>query len=174
MEKFLDLAQKRRSVRAYSDQEVTKEQLLTLVEAGQAAPSAGNCQPWHFYVVKSSKLQEKVTDSCNQSWVQTAPASIIVCIESERSEMRYKERGRTLYAIQDTAAAVQNILLAAENMGLGSCWIGAFDENQLSASLEIPESLRPVAVLPVGYPETPVTVPQRRRPVDEIVTVLEC
>lgn len=171
---FLELAKSRRSIRKFKDVDVTKEQLMKLVEAAQSAPSAGNCQPWHFYVVKDKKIQtEFKAHAYNQDWILSAPACIVVCADIKRSESRYGERGRHLYSIQDTAAAIQNILLCAKNMGLGTCWVGAFDESKVSEILKLPEDFRPVALIPVGYPSEDAQAPQNRRNIDEIVTFLE-
>jgi nitroreductase len=170
---FLELAKSRRSIRRFKDTDVTKEQLMKLIDAAQAAPSAGNCQPWHFDVVKDKKMQAEMKESAyNQDFVLTAPACIIICTDSKRSESRYAERGKNLYCIQDTAAAIQNILLCAKDMGLGTCWVGAFDESQVAEILNLPEDFRPVGIIPVGYPAEDFK-PQNRRPVEEIVTFID-
>lgn len=172
---FLYLSSSRRSIRGYKDKDVTKEQLTSLIIAAQSAPSGGNCQPWHFYVIKDKKLQAEIKEkSCGQDWILTAPAFIVVCTDSGRSEANYGERGRDLYSIQDTAAAIQNILLCAKSMGLGTCWCGAFDEKKLSEILNLPKKFRPVGLIPVGYPAQDSYTPQKRRPIDEIVTFIGC
>ena len=172
---FVGLSKSRRSIRGYKDKDVTKEQLMQLIEAAQSAPSGGNCQPWHFYVIKDKKLMAEIKEkSCRQDWILTASAFIAVCAEGKRSASRYGERGRDLYSIQDTAAAIQNILLCAQSMGLGACWCGAFDEEKLSEILNLPEKFRPVAIIPVGYPANGSYPPQNRRPLDEIVTFIGC
>ena len=171
---FLELSKSRRSIRGYKNQDVSKEQLMQLIDAAQSAPSGGNCQPWHFYVITNKDLQAEIKEkSCGQDWILTAQALIVVCTESKRSEKNYGERGRDLYSIQDTAAAIQNILLCAKSMGLGTCWCGAFDEKKLSEVLKIPEKFRPVGLIPVGYPANDAYPPQNRRPVEEIVTFIE-
>ena len=172
---FQELSKSRRSIRGYKEQDVTKEQLMKLIEAAQSAPSAGNCQPWHFYVLKDKKLQAQIKESAyNQDFILSAPACIVVCTDSKRNESRYGERGRDLYSIQDTAAAIQNILLCAKSMGLGTCWVGAFDEAKVAEILNLPEKFRPVAIIPVGYPANDSYSPQNRRPVAEIVTFIGC
>ena len=169
---FAELAESRRSIRRYTDADITKEQLTRLIRAAQSAPSAGNCQPWHFYAIKDKKIQAEFTENAyQQGFITAAPACIVVCTDSPRSEGRYGERGKTLYAIQDTAAAVQNILLCAKYMGLGTCWVGAFDEAAVARILSLPENLRPVALIPVGVPDEDFK-PQNRRPIDEIVTFI--
>ena len=171
---FLTLAKTRRSNRRFKqEKDVSKEQLLRLIEAAQAAPSAGNCQPWHFYAVKNKKVQAELKESAyNQDFILSAPACIIICTDSKRNEQRYGERGKNLYCLQDTAAAVQNILLCAKVMGLGTCWVGAFDEDKAAEILNLPENFRPVALIPLGYPAEEFK-PQNRRPIDEIVTFIE-
>ena len=171
---FLALSKSRRSVRKYKEKDVTKEQLIRLIDAAQSAPSGGNCQPWHFYVIKDKKIQAEIKEkACGQDWILTASAFIVICTEAGRSEKNYGERGRDLYSIQDTAAAIQNILLCAKNMGLGTCWCGAFDEGKLSEILNLPEKFRPVGLIPVGYPADDSCPPQNRRPIEEIVTFIE-
>jgi len=172
---FNKISKSRRSIRGYKEKDVTKEQLMTLIEAAQSAPSGGNCQPWHFYVIKDKKIIAEIKEkSCRQDWILTAAALIVVCAEGGRSASRYGDRGRDLYSIQDTAAAVQNILLCAHSMGLGTCWCGAFDEEKLSEILNLPEKFRPVAIIPVGYPANASYPPQNRRPIEEVVTFIGC
>jgi len=172
---FPEFSKSRRSIREYKDQDATKEQLMKLIEAAQSAPSAGNCQPWHFYAIKDKKLQAQLKENAyNQDFILTAPACIVVCTDSKRNESRYGERGKNLYAIQDTAAAIQNILLCAKDMGLGTCWVGAFDEAKVAETLSLPEKYRPVAIISVGYPANDSHPPQNRRPIDEIATFIGC
>ena len=96
---------------------------------------------------------------------------IVVCADIPRSSRRYKERGQDLYCIQDTAAAIQNMLLSVENLGLGACWIGAFDEKNCTEVLRLPSYLRPVALIPIGYPADK-PLPTQRRSVEEVTTFI--
>ena len=101
-------------------------------------------------------------------WIADAPVVIVVCANEPRSARYYGERGRRLYCIQDTAAATQNMLLAAHALGYGTCWVGAFLENEVKKVLEIPDHVRPVAIIPIGVPgEKPS--PRPRIPLDEVV-----
>ena len=169
---FNELVQSRRSIRKFKKQNVSKEDIIKIIKAAQHAPSGGNCQPWHFFVIFDKNIQAEIKNkSCNQAFILSAPVFIIVCADIERSEKKYGERGRDLYCIQDTAAAVQNILLCAKDLGLGACWCGDFNENTLSAILQLKNNLRPIAIIPVGYPVSePVSV--NRRPIDEIITFI--
>lgn len=150
----LEAINARISVRNFKDQPVPKEDVLRLVQAGLRAPTAGNIQPWFFYVVMDNKLKNSLAEAAlGQNFIASAPVVIVTCAEPEASAKIYGDRGRYLYCIQDTAAAVENIMLAAVSLGLGSCWIGAFDEGKVAGLLSMPRGRRPVAVIPVGYPE---------------------
>jgi SagB-type dehydrogenase family enzyme len=111
------------------------------------------------------KLGEAALD---QSFIEEAPVVIVVCADENRSARRYGSRGRTLFCIQDTAAAIQNIHLTACSHGLGTCWIGAFKEDEVKTILKIPDGMRPVAIIPVGYPDESPTRPSKR-PASRIV-----
>lgn len=163
----------RRSIRSFKGDPVPSEFLQKILTAAQRAPSAGNRQPWHFYVVKNKGLRESLAIAAfGQDFVAQAPVVIVVCSDPERSGSRYGERGRSLYSIQDTASAVMNMWITAVELGLASCWVGAFDESKVRETLSIPSQLRPVAMLPIGFPaEQGVKTP--RRPLEEIVTFLD-
>ncbi len=147
--------------------------LEKLLHAGIAAPSAGNCQPWHFFVVTSPEVKRALAEAAyNQTFLCDAAVVLAVCAVPTRSARRYGRRGETLYCIQDTAAAIENILLAATALDLATCWIGAFDDVRVAQALHLPEDLRPVALIPVGKP---LRRPQRqttRRPLHDVVTWL--
>ena len=170
---FIDLAKARKSIRKFKDKEIPKEMITTLLKAAKAAPSAGNCQPWTFYVITRKALISAIAEeSLGQNFAGTAPLMIVVCADAPRSSARYLERGSSLYCIQDTAAAVQNILLCAHDIGLGACWCGAFDEADVAKKLDLPQNLRPVALLPIGYPAQ-IPVLRLRRPISEISVFIE-
>ena len=143
-----------------------------LIKAAVYAPSAGNCQPWHFYVVKDSGIRKRVyEEACEQEFLTDAPILIIACIDRNESASRYGERGKTLYNIQNTAAAVQNILLSATDMGLGSCWCGDFDERSLQEILQMDSRRVPVAIVAVGYAGFEPSAPKRKL-IDEVTTFI--
>lgn len=170
---FKDLVKSRRSIRNFVDKEVSKDLILELLEAARFAPSAGNCQPWHFYVVKNKELLARLGERAyDREWFTKAPLAIVVCVDIPEAERRYKERGRNLYCYQDTAAAIQNILLSAKALGLGSCWIGAFDEEALVDILELDETTRPVAIIALGYPADGPIAP-KRKPIEEITSFID-
>jgi nitroreductase len=159
----------RRSVRAFTEERVSDEDLLKLLGAARMAPSAGNIQPWSFVVVKASQIKKRLAEAAlNQHFIEEAPVVIVACADEERSKQGYGSRGEQLYCIQDTAAAVQNMLLAAVALGLGACWVGAFHENEVRDALNIPAGLRPVAIIPVGWPDEQPQ-PRFKRSLEDIV-----
>jgi nitroreductase len=159
----------RRSIRAFKSDDVSPEIVENLIEAARWAPSAGNIQPWEFIVVRRPELKKALAEAAlDQTFIEEAPVVIVVCANENRSSQGYGVRGKNLYCIQDTAAAIQNIHLVAYSLGLGTCWIGAFREEEAREILKIPQGIRPVAIIPVGYPaETPS--PRNRRPISQIV-----
>jgi nitroreductase len=143
----------RHSVRNYEKKDVPNELIGQMLEAAIHAPSAGNIQPWEFIVVKDKNTKKELAVAAlRQRHVEEAPVVIVVCANLEKSADRYGERGRNLYCIQDTAAAIENMLLVATSLGLGTCWVGAFEEEKVRFILNIPERLRPIALITVGFP----------------------
>lgn len=160
----LDCIASRKSVRRYDKKDVPEEMIAELLVTGTLAPSAGNTQPWEFIVVRDKKIKKELSSAAlDQEHVEEAPVLIIVCGNPEKSGMRYRERGKTLYYIQDTAACIENMLLAATDIGLGACWVGAFDEKAVSRLLYLPEKLRPMAILTVGFPVPYEDFPKTQR-----------
>jgi len=169
---FRDVIGGRRSVRHFNaKQTVSDEDLRALLLAAISAPSAGNIQPWRFTVVRSLAARERLSEALHQRWATAAPATIVVSVDPRPCAARYGARGERLYAIQDTAAAAQNILLAAVDRGLASCWIGAFDDAAVRQAIGVQEPITPVAVLPIGYSAESAGKPARR-PLDEVTTWL--
>lgn len=170
---IFEIIRSRRSIRKFKRDPVPKEDIKKILTAAIWAPSAGNLQPWEFIIVTSDELKRKIAYAAlNQMFIAEAPIVIVVCANIPRSSRIYGSRGATLYCIQDTAAAIQNILLAAWALGYGTCWVGAFDENKVKEILYIPENIRPVAIIPLGKPdESPIS--PSRRPLDQIVYLNE-
>jgi nitroreductase len=151
---FWTVIDNRYSVRNFDpDGDVPPEAVRRLLSAAIRAPSAGNRQPWHFYVVRDPAVRSELAVAAyGQDFISQAPVAIVVCADPEQSAARYAQRGRELYCVQDTAAAVEHILLAAVALGFGGCWVGAFDESRAAAALDLPPQHRPVAILPIGKP----------------------
>jgi len=144
---------RRRSIRRFRKDELPDGIAEKLIELANMAPSAGNLQARDFIVVRDRKTREALAEAAlDQEFVAQAPLNIVVCANMERIA-HYGSRGKTLYTLQDVAAAVQNILLVAVSEGLGAVWVGAFDEERARKILGTPEHIRPVAIIPVGYPD---------------------
>jgi len=171
---FWEVVNRRRSVRAYeADRPVSQEVVDRLLEAAIRAPSAGNRQPWHFLVVRDGTTKAQLASAAyGQDFVAQAPVVVVVCVDPGRSAERYRARGRELYCLQDTAAATENLLLAAVALGLGACWVGAFDERAAAYVLRLEPHLRPVALIPIGYPSERAVYPPSRRGLREVVSYI--
>ncbi|HHT53932.1 MAG TPA: nitroreductase family protein [Clostridiales bacterium] len=167
---FYELMNKRRSVRGFTERELTDDEISMLLEAATAAPNACNYQSWHFYVVRGrEKISGFVPTIYRGEWFRSSAIVFVVCTDAEKLGARFGERGTDLFAIQDTACAVDHLMLMAAGLGLGSCFVGAFDEVECRRYLGIPEGRRPVALVPVGEPAT--DTPKRpRKPIGEVVT----
>ena len=169
---FSEVLAKRRSVRHFNTKrDVDDADVRALLLAATIAPSAGNIQPWRFTVVRSPEARERLGAAMHQRWAAAASVIIVVSTDPRPCYARYSDRGEGLYAIQDSAAAVENILLTVVDRGLASCWIGAFDEEAVRDALGIKPPIRPIAVLPIGYSAESAGRPQRR-PLEEITTWL--
>ncbi len=164
----LEIVKSRKSVRKFRKGEISKEKIKEILECAISAPSAGNLQPWVFIVVDDDKIkQELASAALNQEFIAEASIVIVACADVEITPTWYGERGN-LYYVQDVAAAAENMLIAAHALGLGACWIGAFNEKEVSKILNLPENIRPLAIIPIGYPaEQPIK--PKRKPLKEVV-----
>ena len=139
----------RRSVRAYQDRDLEKEKLCKVLEAARLAPSANNRQEWKFIVVKDRDIRKKLASAAsNQSFIAEAPIVFIACATESQSTMQC---GQPRYTV-DVSIAVSFIILQAQELGLGTCWIGAFDEPRVKEILSIPSNIKMVAITLLGYP----------------------
>ena len=148
----------RRSIRHYTEQPVTDEELLAVLEARRLAPSARNLQGWHFTAVRDASLRGALCTACNgQQMVAEAPAALVVWADGERM-MGCGQSAATI----DCSIALSFMLLRATELGLGSCWLGAFDQNAVKQLLGLPQEAVVVAVSPLGHPaETPAARPRK-------------
>lgn len=143
----------RRSRRKFLDKELPEDILKKLLRCAVTAPSSVDCQPWHFVIVKNKDKKEslaKLKDEENQQHILTAPVSIVVCVDTEKSTSRW---------IEDGVTATENILLAAHDLGLGSVYVTGCKASKpeiaekISEILNLPEKIMPVTILPIGYPD---------------------
>ena len=160
---FMDVISRRRSIRKYKSDPVSKEDIEYVVEAARLAPSWANSQCWKFIVVTDPDIKEELAKAGN-SWIAQAPAIIVACADPSRPGTK----GDQEYYMLDIGIAMEHLILAAADRGLGTCWIGAFDEEMAKAVLGVPENIRVVASTPLGYPDQDPAVKQRRD-LDEIM-----
>ena len=161
----------RRSIRRFHDKPITGEEADSLSDAIIWAPSAGNLQSRRFYFVFKKELKIRIAAAClNQMFIATAPLVVVACADYERIRP-YRDRGKNLYTIQDVACAIENLMLQAHELGLGSVWVGAFDEDALSGVLDLPSSQKPLAVIPVGRPAIKPVAPERLQKEDVIMLI---
>lgn len=156
----------RRSIRNYKDKPIEEEKLKIVLESARLSPSARNQQERKFIVVTDKTTREKLIDvAYGQQFVGQAPAVIVACAMQTSHIMPCEEPS---YPI-DVAIAVDHITLSAVEQGLGTCWIGAFKQKEVKELLGIPENIRVVALLPIGYPST-IPDPRPRKNLDDILS----
>lgn len=149
---LLEIIYRRRSIRKYEKRPVPEDALRAVLEAGRLAPSARNLQPWHFIVVKDPEIKRKLVFSSWNKFIEEAPVVIVGCGEADKK-----------WAVVDVAIALENMVIAAESLGLGSCWIGHFDEGEVKKVLKIPDRLKVVAMITLGYPAERPSPPLKKK-----------
>lgn len=156
--KFEEVLEKRRSIRKYKDAPVPREKILRMLEAARIAPSASHRQPWHFIVVEDKETIKKLAKN---EWAAEAPVMIVGLADQAASPN---------WCSNDLGIALEHLVLAATNLGLGTCWMGQTGrEEMIKSLLGIPDNFKVVAVVPVGVPdETPA--PKERKSLDAIVS----
>jgi nitroreductase len=164
----LDIIRRRRSVRRYKPDPIPEDVFLRVMEAARLAPSGKNSQPWRFIVVRDAEMRGRLAAaSRNQTFMAKAPVILVACGYPDRS---YPKQGNYMKSWPiDVSCAVDHLMLQATEEGLGTCWIGAFEEKDVKAYLGIPEEVRVLALTPLGYPdEDPVS--RGRRPLEDILS----
>ncbi len=145
----IEAIRRRRSIRSYQDRPVEEEKLLAVLEAGRLAPSASNRQEWRYIVVRDPGMRARLADAASsQKFVGQAPVVLVACAKTDGYKMPC---GEPCYPI-DVAISLDHITLKAAEEGLGTCWIGAFDQPAVKKLLGIPEEIRVVQLMPLGYP----------------------
>lgn len=169
---ILKAVKERRSIRDFQKKDIPDALLERLAEALIWAPSAGNLQARKFYFVRQPNTKKKIAAAAlNQSFIAEAPLVIVGCSDSRISD-KYGERGVYLYSVQDVALSIMGMMLLAHENGLGSCWVGAFNEADIRKILDMPNHLRPVAIVPVGYPSK-IPYPPPRVSIKDAVEVIK-
>lgn len=159
-----DCIRTRRSIRKFKDRQVPWDNIIEIMQAGKYAPSAGNLLSYKFLAIKDDGKRKAIAEACMQQfWMEQAPIFIVMVGEPEKMERFYGIRGRRLYLVQSIAACVQNMLLMAHSLGLGACWVGAFDEDVIRLVLNLPEQVDVHAVIPIGYADEDPEMPPKYR-----------
>jgi len=159
---LFDVILNRRSIRRYEDKEIPKDVLDQIVEAGRQSPAAANRQPYHFVIVTDSEIKQKLPGRFS-GFLKNAPVIIVGCA-NPKALLTGK------WAIIDTTIALENMVLAAWSLGVGSCWIGSFNEQKIKELLKIPKDWKIVALITLGYPaETPK--PTKKKPANELFSL---
>jgi nitroreductase len=157
---LLDVILSRRSIRKYENKEIPPEILQQILEAGRQAPSAVNRQPFRFVVVKDHEIMKDLCDNLITRFVKYAPAAIAGC-----ADVKSLLTGK--WAVVDTTIAMQNMVIAAWTLGIGSCWIGACNEEKVKNLLKIPDKWKVVALVTLGYPAE-VPKPKKKKPIEDL------
>jgi nitroreductase len=165
--RFSQLITRRYSVRNYKSMPVESEKLEQVLEAARLAPSAVNFQPWHFIVVTQPENLAKIHLTYHREWFRTAPVIIIACADHSLSWKRNID-GKDSAEI-DVAIAVDHITLQAADLGLGTCWVCNFDTQRCAEALKLPGHIEPIAMIPLGYPESEEIPKKRRKLLEEII-----
>jgi nitroreductase len=161
----LDVIRNRGSVRGYKAKQIPRDELLKILEAARLSQSAENRQPWEFIVVTKPSTKAKIVSAArNQSFVGEA-AAVMVCLADP---LKSTKVGPFESFLIDLAIAIENMALTAWDLGIGSCWIGLFNEEEVKELLGVPENLRVVSIFTLGYPDQKPRE-KNRKPLEEIV-----
>ena len=155
---LVDVVLSRRSIRSYKQEEIPRNVLEKILEAGRQAPSAANRQPWHFIVITDHKIKKKLSQWRLSKFVKESAFTIAGCAYAD-----------DYLALIDTSIALQNMVIAAWALGIGSCWIAGFEEDKAKIILNIPEDWKVIALITFGYPSDKPSVRQKKL-IDEIVS----
>lgn len=165
---FKELAQRRYSVRSYQSTPVEKEKLVAVVEAALIAPSAVNFQPWKFVVVTDPALLNQLYDCYHRDWFRSAPSCIVAIGDHDKGWRRPTDDKD--YTDIDVAIAIDHLMLAATEAGLGTCWICHFNADKCAEIFNLPSNLEPMAMIPIGYPIEGAIPVKKRKSMDEQVS----
>jgi nitroreductase len=140
----------RHSVRSFKDKKVSWKDVLDCVDAALQAPCAGNNYNLNFTIVEDPKRIKQLAEDCDQLWIQEAPTVVVVSSNNRNLKSMYGERGLR-YGHQQAGAAIQNFLLKVNELGLSTCWIGAYDDDLICSRMNVPSDMKIEAILPIGY-----------------------
>ena len=165
-ENILEVIKKRRSIRKYKNERVSKNLLLQLIEAAIWAPSGSNVQPWYFIIVEDPDVVEQV-NAFSPGLLGRPPSIILICSDRKRALEKAGTLGRDELCVMDISMAAQNIMLLAEEIGLGTCTVKSFNKKAISKILNLPDYVSADLIISVGYADE-ITSPPQRRSVKEV------
>jgi nitroreductase len=167
---FYEVIRTRRSIRSFKKDQIPEDALNRVLDAARIAPSGSNRQPWRFILVTDDSLKQRMVAACNnQNFVAEAPVIVVFC--GQRLPLNRGGYMGEMSILLDVSIAFTHLILAARAEGLGTCWIGAFDNGEVKKLLKIPENYEVVAITPLGYPsEGGFTETTNRKTLDEIVS----
>ncbi|KAA0258518.1 nitroreductase [Deferribacter autotrophicus] len=163
---FLELVNKRYSFRGYLDKEVEQEKIDYILKCANLAPSAANRQPWKIYLVKDYEVRKKLAEAYPREWLIEAPIIVVFTGITDNNWIRSDGKN---YLMCDVTIIADYFILAATEVGLGTCYIAAFDEKKVIDALKLPENEIPFLITPLGYPKDGVTRPRKRKELNEII-----
>ncbi len=156
----MKVIEERRSIRKYMDKPISGQQVMQVLESARLAPSGSNTQPWRFIIVKSEDMRGKLaTAAHNQQWMTTAPVHIVVvadvqCRLEDSGDLvldEFSSQMELKQIIRDTSVAIDHMLLEAQDMGLGTCWIAWFMQDDIRPHLDIPKDKYVMGIVTLGY-----------------------
>jgi len=163
--KFQELIERRYSVRAYKPDDVPSNIIDKVLEAARLAPTAANRQSFRLFVIKTAGFKDELRKIYQKEWFVQAPYVIGICGIQEGNWVRRDGRN---YADVDSAIVMDHVILSATDLGLGTCWVGAFDPDAARKFLNLPQGMEPIAFTPIGYPADNPGI-KKRKPIDELV-----
>ena len=164
---FDKVIEKRRSVHNFKDKKINWKHVLEAIYAGSQTPLAGNISNMKFIIVEDEDIIQKIAKYTDQLWINQAQTVIIVCSEEKHLERMYGERGR-IYCRQQAGAAIENVLLKLTDLGLSTCWVGAYNDNEVRFLLKIPKDINIEAIIPIGHEKGKISK-KRKRDVENLI-----
>jgi nitroreductase len=166
---FSTVITERKEIRTFKEQEVEEKKIEKLLEMANRAPSAGNLQAFKVIIIKDPEKRKDIAHAAyGQDFVGKAPLVFIICADRKESAQRYGDRGSKLYAIQDATIYTTFLILSAHELGLATCWVGAFDSAKIAEIIEVNPDVEPIALIPLGYPDEKPRKPGRKSTKDYV------
>lgn len=167
--RFTESVISRYSCRSYKDKEILKEDLDLILECARLAPSAANRQPWKIYIIKNENIKKKICESYSGEWLKTAPLIAVFCGLKNNN---WKRLDGADYLLCDITIVADHFIYAAHELGIGTCWVAAFNEQKVVETLNLSENEQPLILVPLGYPDDKAPAEKKRKTIEEICEFL--